>query len=138
MSELSYWLCHTIIVIHIYFSSRNPTCPSDGTHLKKKEVSRLYKSLFLTASFIARIFVALKGHWQRKISTFRIKVFNLNIQNVVVWCYENARNTFQTLQKCWPWRHVLVNTWRHGHFLLLYYRSDDWFSENFPCSRYSN
>ena len=73
------------------------------------------KSLFLTASFIARIFVALKGHWQRKISTFYIKVFDLNIQNAVVWRYENA----EMLQKWWPWRHVLVNTWRNSYFLLL-------------------
>ena len=36
----------------------------------------------------------IKGHWQQKISTFYIKVFDLNSQNVVVWCYENAGNTF--------------------------------------------
>ena len=35
-----------------------------------------------------------KGHWQQKISTFYVKVFDLNRQNVVVWCYENAPDTF--------------------------------------------
>ena len=35
-----------------------------------------------------------KGHCQQTISTFRIKVFDLDSQNRVVWCYENARNTF--------------------------------------------
>ena len=35
---------------------------------------------------------------------------------------ENGRNTFETLQKWWLWRHVLVSI-----FLLLYYPSDDVF-----------
>ena len=37
---------------------------------------------------------SLKGHWQEKISAFYIKVFDLNSQNAVVRCYENAENTF--------------------------------------------
>ena len=43
--------------------------------------------------------IMLEEHWQQKISTFYIKVFDLNSQNIVVWRYENARNTFLTLQK---------------------------------------
>ena len=36
----------------------------------------------------------VKAHWQQKISSFYIKVFDLKRQNIVVRCYENARNTF--------------------------------------------
>ena len=35
-----------------------------------------------------------KVYRQQKMSTFYIKVFDLNRKNVVVWCYENARNIF--------------------------------------------
>ena len=38
--------------------------------------------------------IYVKGHWQQKISTFYIKVFDLNRQNIVVWRYENARTKF--------------------------------------------
>ena len=36
----------------------------------------------------------MKGHWEQKISTFYTKVFKLNSQNIIIRCYENARNTF--------------------------------------------
>ena len=35
-----------------------------------------------------------KGHWQQKMSTFHIKVYDLNRQDVAVWRHDNARNTF--------------------------------------------
>ena len=46
------------------------------------------------STFQETVWIHLKGHWQLKISTFYMKVFDLNRQNIVVWCYENARNTF--------------------------------------------
>ena len=38
--------------------------------------------------------MVVKGHWQQKISTFYTKIFYLKKQNIAVWRYENARNTF--------------------------------------------
>ena len=42
---------------------------------------------------------SLKGHWQQKISTFNIKLFDLNKQNVVVCCNKNYCNTFLNVAK---------------------------------------
>ena len=51
-------------------------------------------TLIILAQFDATLVLQVIERWQQKIRTFYITVFDLNRQNVVVWCYENARNTF--------------------------------------------
>ena len=46
------------------------------------------------SAFLVDVTSVLKGHRQQKISTFYIKVFDLNSQNVVVWRYQKSPNTF--------------------------------------------
>ena len=37
-------------------------------------------------------FLSQDINWHQKVSTFYIKVFELNIQNIVVWGCKSARN----------------------------------------------
>ena len=75
----------------------------------------------------------LKGHWQQKISSFYIKVFNLNSQNIAVWGCKNACHVCDVM--CWvKWSELncgrtvlqycccliailLFNNWLHGKSL---------------------
>ena len=50
--------------------------------------------IILAQLFDATLVLQVIERWQQKIRTFYITVFDLNRQNVVVWCYDNARNTF--------------------------------------------
>ena len=44
--------------------------------------------------FTMLTFYHVKGHWQQKISTFHIKVFDLNRQIIAVWGWKNVRNVY--------------------------------------------
>ena len=46
------------------------------------------------SNFIFHFIDALNDIDNKNISTFYIKVFDLNSQNIVVWRYENTCNTF--------------------------------------------
>ena len=71
------------------------------SRFNRRRSPSILKSLLLErwCRRIYREMFQVKRHWQQNISTFYTKVFDLNRQNVVVWCYEDARNTFETLQK---------------------------------------
>ena len=75
----------------------------------------------------------------KKISTFYIKVFDLNRQNVVVWCYEKCSEHILNIAKIMTatscaGKHM---TSRSFFTLVLRFGLTD-FQKLFPCSQYNN
>ena len=71
---------------HIYVMNGECKCKID-MHDRKEDRVRRY------CGYGGSVYIWLfKGHWQQKISTSYIKVFDLNNQNIAVGCCENACN----------------------------------------------